>query len=161
MYSTFLRKITTCNRQHRELNTRPTTRPNCPAMYDSINGSDYGILNWHTPTRVSPNAEPSSTDVSLASASLISSCSWQTLSSLSSYHLPIIIRLQMKTTQVGRKQQQRPRSTSNLCQPKEGKLGQIQTSSRNRPEKAFPSNRPQKIFRTVLLKVASHHIPTG
>ena len=25
---------------------------------DSINGSDYGILNWDSPTRVPPNAEP-------------------------------------------------------------------------------------------------------
>ena len=67
-------------------------------MADSINGSDHGILNWDTPTRVPPNAEPSSPDVSLASASLITSCSWQTLSTLSSDHLPILIRLQMKTT---------------------------------------------------------------
>ena len=66
-------------------------------MADSINGSDYGILNWYSPTRVPPNAEPSSPDVSLASASLITSCSWQTLSTLSSDHLPILIRLQMKT----------------------------------------------------------------
>ena len=66
-------------------------------MADSINGSDYGILNWDSPTRVPPNAEPSSPDVSLASASLITSCSWQTLSTLSSDHLPILIRLQMKT----------------------------------------------------------------
>ena len=49
-------------------------------MADSIDGSDYGILNWDRPTRVPPNAEPRSPDVSLASASLITSCSWQTLS---------------------------------------------------------------------------------
>ena len=67
-------------------------------MDDSINGSNYGILNWDSPTRVPPNAEPSSPDVSLASTSLITSCSWQTLSTLSSDHLPILIRLQMKTT---------------------------------------------------------------
>ena len=51
-------------------------------MADSINGSGHGILNWNTPTRVPPNPEPSSPD-SLASASLITSCSWQTLSTLS------------------------------------------------------------------------------
>ena len=67
-------------------------------MGDSINGSDYGILNWDTHMRVPPNAEPSSSDVSLASTSLITSCSWQTLSTLISDHLPILIRLQMKTT---------------------------------------------------------------
>ena len=58
-------------------------------MDDSINGSNYGILNWDSPTRVPPNAEPSSPDVSLASTSLITSCSWQTLSTRSSDHLPI------------------------------------------------------------------------
>ena len=67
-------------------------------MAESINGSDHGILKWDTPTRVPPNEEPSLPDVSLAAASLITSCSWQTLSTLSSYHLPILIRLQMKTT---------------------------------------------------------------
>ena len=35
-------------------------------MADSINGSDHGIFNWDTPTRVPPNAEPSSPDGSLA-----------------------------------------------------------------------------------------------
>ena len=66
-------------------------------MSDSINGSDYGILNWDSPTRVPPNAKSSSTDVSLAPASLITSCSWKTLLTLSSDHLPILIRLQMKS----------------------------------------------------------------
>ena len=40
-------------------------------MADSINGSDYGIFNWDSPTIVPTNAEPSSPDVSLASASLM------------------------------------------------------------------------------------------
>ena len=67
-------------------------------MAGSINGSDYGILNWDRPTIVPPNAERSSPDVSLASPSLIISLSWQTLFTLrpSTNH----------------------RSTSNLCQTK-------------------------------------------
>ena len=69
-------------------------------MDDSINGSDYGILNYDSPTRDPPNAAPSSLDVSLASTSLITSCSWQTLSTISSDHLPILIRLQTKTTTI-------------------------------------------------------------
>ena len=81
------------NAYHPSWYSRSTERK----MADSINGSDYGILNWDSPTRVPPNAEPSSPDVSLASASLITSCSWQTLSTLSSDHLPILITLQMKT----------------------------------------------------------------
>ena len=47
-------------------------------MDDSINGSDYGILNWDTPTRVPQNTEQSLPDVSLESTSLNISCSWQT-----------------------------------------------------------------------------------
>ena len=35
-------------------------------MAYSINGSDYGILNWDSPTRVPPNAEPSSPYVSIS-----------------------------------------------------------------------------------------------
>ena len=64
---------------------------------DLINGSDYGILSWDIPTRDPQNAEPSSPDVSLAAASLITSYSWQTLLTLSSDNLPILIRLQMNT----------------------------------------------------------------
>ena len=81
-------------------------------MADKTNGSDHGIRHWDTPTGVPPNAELSSPDVLLASTSHITSCYWKTLSTLSSDHLPNFIRLQMKT-----------RSTSNLCQPKEGQLG--------------------------------------
>ena len=36
-------------------------------MDDSINGSDFGILNWNNPTRVPPNAKPNSPYVSLSS----------------------------------------------------------------------------------------------
>ena len=74
-------------------------------MDDSINGSNYGILNWDSPKRVPQNAEPSSPDFSLASTSHITSCS---------DYLPILIRLQMKTTTIPGL-----RSTPNLCQPKE------------------------------------------
>ena len=42
-------------------------------LADSINSSTFGILNWDTTTRLLNKAGPSSPDVSLASASLISS----------------------------------------------------------------------------------------
>ena len=38
-----------------------------------VSGSNFGILNWDSPTRLPGNANPSSPDVSLASASLITS----------------------------------------------------------------------------------------
>ena len=126
-------------------------------MADSINGSDYGILNWDSPTRVPPNAEPSSPDVSLASASLITSCSWQTLSTLSSDHLPILIRLQMKThSNPGLR-----RTYVNLKKVNWDRYRQEVEGALSKRSLPTDCQRYEKIFRTILLKAASHHIPTG
>ena len=58
-----------------------------------VSGSNFGILNWDSPTRLPGNANPSSPDVS--SASLITSTNWQTKTNLGADHLPILISLQM------------------------------------------------------------------
>ena len=63
-----------------------------------VSGSNFGIVNWDTPTRLPGNVNPSSPDVSLASASLITSTNWQTKTNLGSDHLPILISLQMDVT---------------------------------------------------------------
>ena len=42
-----------------------------------VSGSNFGILNWDSPTRLPGNANSSSPNVSLASASLITSTNWQ------------------------------------------------------------------------------------
>ena len=60
-----------------------------------VSCSNFGILNWDSPRRLPGNANPSSPDVSLASASLITSTNWQTKTNLGSDHLPILISLQM------------------------------------------------------------------
>ena len=126
-------------------------------MDDSINGFNYGILNWDTPTRVPANAEPSSPDVSLASTSLISSCSRQTLSTLSSDHLPILIRLQMKTTST----QGLRRTYVNLKKDNWDRYRQEVETALSKRSLPTDCQRDGKIFRTVLLKASSHHIPTG
>ena len=64
-------------------------------LENTINGTNFGILNCDTPTRLPSNATPSSPDVSLASASLITSSNCQTKTTMSSDHLPILISLQM------------------------------------------------------------------
>ena len=104
-------------------------------MDDSINGSNFGILNWDSPARVPPNAEPSSPGVSLASTSLITSCSWQTLSTLRTY-------VKLKKADWDRYRQEVESALSKRSLP-------------------IDCQRDEKIFRTVLLKAASHHIPTG
>ena len=126
-------------------------------MVDSINCSDNGSLNWDIPTRVPPKAEPSSPDISLVSSSLITSCSWQTLSTLSSDHLQILIRLQMKKT-----------TTPDIRRTYVNLKKENWDSYRLEVEAAlskhsFPTDchRDEKILRTILLKAASHHILTG
>ena len=124
-------------------------------MIDSINGSDHDILKWDTPTRVPPNAEPSSLDVSLASASLITACSWQTLSTLSSDYLPILIRLQIKTTP-------KPGLRQTYVNPKKANWDRYrQEVEAALSKRSLPTDcqRHEKILRTILLKAASHNIP--
>ena len=63
-----------------------------------VYGSNFVILNWDSPTRLPGNANRSSPEVSLASASLITSTNWQTKTNLGSDHLPILISLQINVT---------------------------------------------------------------
>ena len=89
--------------------------------------------------------------------SLITSCSWQTLSTLSSDHLPILIRLQMNTpSNPGQR-----RTYVNLKKANWDRYRQEVEAALSK--RSFPTDcqRDEKIFRTVLLKAASHHIPTG
>ena len=67
-------------------------------LENMITGSNFGILNWDSQTRLPGNANRSSPDVSLASSSLITSTNWQTKTNLGSDHLPILISLQMDLT---------------------------------------------------------------
>ena len=126
-------------------------------MDDTINGSDYGIFNWDSHTRVPPNAEPSSPDVSLASTSLITSYSWQTLSTLSSANLPILFILQMKTTTTPDLR----RTYVNL--KKDNWVGYRQEVEAPLSKRSLPTTcqRDEKIVRTVPLKAASYYIHTG
>ena len=63
-----------------------------------ISGSNFGIHNCDSPTRLPSNANPFSPDVSLASASLITSTNWKTKTNLGLDHLPILISLRMDFT---------------------------------------------------------------
>ena len=62
-------------------------------LADEIEMSEYGVLNANTSTRVPSNGRATSPDISLASASLLTSAEWCTHTALSSDHIPIIITL--------------------------------------------------------------------
>ena len=122
-----------------------------------VSGSNFGILNWDSPTRLPGNANPSSPDVSLASASLITSTNWQTKTNLGSDHLPILISLQMDHTI-----NPIPHRTSfNL---KKANWDRYSREIEDKLSKRrLPSNclKGEKILRTIILKAASRHIPSG
>ena len=126
-------------------------------LADSICNSDFGILNWDTPTRLPSNATPSSPDVSLASSSLITSTNWNTITTLGSDHLPILIRLQTTVSVTPASH----RTYVNLKKANWARFTQeIEDKLSNRP---LPSDcqKDEKTLRAIILKAASHHTPTG
>ena len=123
-------------------------------MDDSINGLNLVYLTGTAPREF---RQTQSRDVSLASTSLITPCSWQTLSTLSSDHLPILIRLQMKTTSTPGLR----RTYANLKKADWDIYRQEVETVLSKRSLPTDCQRDEKIFCTVLLKAASHHIPTG
>ena len=122
-----------------------------------VSGSNFGILNCDSPTRLAGSANPSSPDVSLASASLIISINWQTKTNLGSDHLPILISLQMDVTI--KPIQHRP--SINM---KKANWDRYRREIGDKLSKIrIPPNcqNGEKILRITILKAASQHIPSG
>ena len=126
-------------------------------LADSVSISSFAVLNTDSPTRLPGNADPSSPDVSLASASLITSSEWQTYTTMSSDHLPILIGLQTTATS----SPARHRTYINF--KKADWTGYKQGIERKLSSRHLPTDcqKDEKLFRATLLKAASHHIPTG
>ena len=133
----------------------PDARGN--SLADEIDNSNFRSLNTESPIRVPKNGNPSSPDISLASPSLLLPTSWQTVTTMSSDHLPIIITLQTSTpnTRAQHKcyvnlkkanwpdyQQEIERELSKLPLPADAHSG-------------------EKIFRKILLNAAKHYISKG
>ena len=114
-------------------------------------------LNTDSPTTLPGSANPSSPDVSLASTSLITSSEWQTHTTMSLDHLPILIGLQTTATS----SPARHRTYINL--KKADWTGYRQEIERKLSSCHLPTDcqKDEKLVRATLLKAASHHIPTG
>ena len=96
-------------------------------------------------------------DVSLASTSLITSSEWQTHTTMSSDHLPILIGVQtMATSSPARR-----RTYINLKKADWARYRQ--EIERKLSYRHLPTDyqKDEKLFRATLLKAASHRIPTG
>ena len=126
-------------------------------LADSISISSFAVLNTDSTTRHPGNSDPSSPDVSLASASLITSSEWQTHTTMSSDHLPILIGLQTTATS----SPARHRTYINL--KKVDWTGYRQEIERKLSFRHLPTDcqKDEKLFRATLFKADSHHIPTG
>ena len=142
---------------HHSLWHSGTTDSRGNQLADSVSISSFAVLNTDSPTRLPGNADPSSPDVSLASASLITSSEWQTHTTMSSDHLPILIGLQTTATS----SPARHRTYINL--KKADWTGYMQEIERKLSSRHLPTDcqKDEKLFRATLLKAASHHIPTG
>ena len=115
---------------------------------------NLGILNLDLPTRLPGNDKPSSPDVSLASASLITSTNWQTKMNVGSDHLLMLISLQMDVTI-------NPihRSSINL---KKANWDRYSREIEDKLSKRrIPTNGQRDLACHHSYKAASHHIPSG
>ena len=65
-------------------------------LADEIGSSNFGVLNSEKATRVPTNGQPTSPDFSLASYSLLPVTEWDTVTTFSSDHLPIVISTSAK-----------------------------------------------------------------
>ena len=122
-----------------------------------VSGSNFGILNWDSPTRLPGNANPSSPDISLSSASLITSTNWQTKTNLGSDHLPILISLQMYVTITPIQH----RTSINLKRENWGRYSREIEDRLSKRQLPTDCQKGEQILRAIILKAASHHIPSG
>ena len=126
-------------------------------LADSVSISSFAVLTTDSPTRLPGNADPSSPDVSLVSAFLITSSEWQTHTTMSSDHLPILIGLQTTATSSP------VRHRTYITLKKADCTGYKQEIERKLSSRHLPTDcqKDEKLFRATLLMAASHHIPTG
>ena len=140
---------------HHSLWHSRTTDSRGNQLADSVSISSFAVLDTYSPTRLPDNADPSSTDVSLASASLITSSEWHTQDHefRPSAHHWITDNCYLISCRHRTYINLKKADWTRYKQEIERKL-----SSRHLPTDC---QKDEKLFRATLLKAASHHIPTG
>ena len=108
---------------HHSLWHSGTTDTRGNQLADSVSISSFAVINTNSPTMLPGNADPSSPDVSLAPASLITSSEWQTYTTKSSDNCHLISC-----------------PAQNLHQPQEGWLDPLQARDRTQTELPSSSN---------------------
>ena len=142
---------------HQSLWHSETTDTRGNQLADSVSISSFAVLNTDSSSRLPGNVDPNSPDASLASATLITSCEWQTHTTMSSDHLPILIGLQTTATSSP------ARHITYINRNKADWTGYRREIERKLSSRQLPTDcqKDEKLFRARLLKADSLHIPTG
>ena len=124
----------------------------------AVDNVDICILNSDNPTRIpsAANQSPSSPDITLASAHLVPSISWETLTTLNSDHLPIKVSFQSSEGS--------PRLQRTFINfHKADWSGYIRESELLISSESLPTSvaKGEKILSQILRTAAKHNIPSG
>ena len=123
---------------------------------DWVGDAGLGILNEDTPTRITGNSA-TAPDISIATADCMPTCNWNVETSLSSDHLPIVLRLSSLIQKVDA-----PKRT--FVNFKKADWTSFTSLTEDLFANATVTNNVRKnerTFRKILQKAAKLHIPAG
>ena len=125
-------------------------------LAQQVENSNFFILNSNSQTRLPSNGSPSSPDISMISAHLALSVTWETSTSLNSDHLPICITFI--------DDQPPPRTAKSYVNYKRAKWGllssELELLLANEPRPTKCSSGVGR-FNKLLTTASKHHIPAG
>jgi len=152
--------ITSDANAHSDTWHSPTTDHRGTLIQDLIQNSDQIILNQNTPTRIpgNKNQQPTSPDITTISSNFAKFTTWQTITALSSDHIPIMITINTKANTI-------PQHT-NRCYTNYRKANwktfteEIETTL---SDSATPTNTHtgNQILTNAILLADKHNIPKG
>ena len=123
---------------------------------DWLGDTDLGVLNENQPTRITSNS-CTAPDLSLASSTILASCTWNTATSLSSDHLPLHIQISSEITKI-------PSENKTYINFNKADWTGFYNFTEDFFSKATLNNNvhvSEKLFRNTLNKAAKKFIPAG
>ncbi len=124
---------------------------------EEIGDSAYGVLNEDVPTRLPSNGQATSPDISIASTSLLPHIEWETVTALSSDHLPIIIKIKTNIQEI----KSDFRKYVNFKKADWDKFNKITEERFARLPEPSNVHTAEKKFRKIINQVSKKTIPGG
>ena len=126
-------------------------------LAEEIGNSNFGVLNSEKATRVPTNGQPTSPDISLASYSLLPVTEWDTATTFSSDHLPIIITISASID----KSYSEKKTFINFNKAKWDDFTMLTEEEFSKLPEPSDVYKAEKQFRKIVNKVSKHCIPAG